>query len=70
MDFAEGLFKEAGQGKQQWATATAMENHRFWWENHYVRVCVCVYVEEIQCMYIVYVYIYIYIYIRIDIKYV
>ena len=64
MDFAEGLFKEAGQGKQQWATATAMENHRFWWENHYVRVCV--YVEEIQCMYIVYVYIYI----RIDIKYV
>jgi len=66
VDFAEGLFKEAGQGKQQWATATAMENHRFWWENHYVRVCV--YVEEIQCMYIVYVYIYIYT--RIDIKYV
>ena len=67
MDFAEGLFKEAGQGKQQWATATAMENHLFWWENHYVRVCVCVRnTIHVHCMYIyiqmtLYMYMYMYI---------
>ena len=58
MDFAEGLFKEAGQGKQQWATATAMENHLFWWENHYVRVCVCVCVRNTMHVHCICVYIY------------